>query len=130
MRPDPTLIGTVQDVAGTSVSVSLVSETATGLSFYQRRIIQNRPSRELCADSAGLYVLVWDRLSGRGGRSTKDGGRHSSRGVISGSKCNWLAKEVAKENSSEVSRSIPPSMMQSTSSPKRTSGDLWTRRSG
>lgn len=35
MRHDPTLIGTVQDVAGTSVSVSLVSETATGLSFYK-----------------------------------------------------------------------------------------------
>lgn len=35
MRSDPTLIGTVQDVAGTSVSVSLVSETATGLSFYK-----------------------------------------------------------------------------------------------
>ena len=35
MRRDPTLIGTVQDVAGTSVSVSLVSETATGLSFYK-----------------------------------------------------------------------------------------------
>lgn len=34
MRADPTLIGTVQDVAGTSVSVSLASETATGLSFY------------------------------------------------------------------------------------------------
>lgn len=34
MRSDPTLIGTVQDVAGTSVSVSLVSETATGLSFF------------------------------------------------------------------------------------------------
>jgi len=34
MLRDPTLIGTVQDVAGTSVSVSLVSETATGLSFY------------------------------------------------------------------------------------------------
>jgi DNA helicase HerA-like ATPase len=34
MRPDPTLIGTVQDVAGTSISVSLVSETATGLSFF------------------------------------------------------------------------------------------------
>ena len=35
MRSDPTLIGTVQDVAGTSVSVSLVSATATGLSFYK-----------------------------------------------------------------------------------------------
>jgi hypothetical protein len=35
MRADPTLIGTVQDVAGTAVSVSLVSETATGLSFYK-----------------------------------------------------------------------------------------------
>ncbi len=35
MRRDPTLIGTVQDVAGTAVSVSLVSETATGLSFYK-----------------------------------------------------------------------------------------------
>ncbi len=35
MRADPTLIGTVQDVAGTSVSVSLASETATGLSFYK-----------------------------------------------------------------------------------------------
>ena len=34
MRSDPTLIGTVQDVAGTSVSVSLVTATATGLSFY------------------------------------------------------------------------------------------------
>lgn len=34
MRTDPTRIGTVQDVAGTSVSVSLVSETATGLSFF------------------------------------------------------------------------------------------------
>jgi DNA helicase HerA-like ATPase len=35
MRTDPTLIGTVQDVAGTSVSVSLANETATGLSFYK-----------------------------------------------------------------------------------------------
>ena len=35
MRRDPTLIGTVQDVACTSVSVSLVSETLTGLSFYK-----------------------------------------------------------------------------------------------
>jgi uncharacterized protein len=35
MRSDPTLIGTVQDVAGTSVSVSLVSNTATGLSFFK-----------------------------------------------------------------------------------------------
>jgi uncharacterized protein len=35
MRTDPTLVGTVQDVAGTSVSVALVSETATGLSFYK-----------------------------------------------------------------------------------------------
>lgn len=35
MRSDPTLIGTVQDVAGTSISVSLVSNTATGLSFYK-----------------------------------------------------------------------------------------------
>jgi uncharacterized protein len=35
MRPDPTLIGTVQDVAGTSISVSLVSETVTGLSFFK-----------------------------------------------------------------------------------------------
>ena len=34
MRSDPTLIGTVEDVAGTSVSVSLVTATATGLSFY------------------------------------------------------------------------------------------------
>lgn len=34
MHSDPTLIGTVQDVAGTSVSVSLVNETATGLSFF------------------------------------------------------------------------------------------------
>ena len=34
MRSDPTLIGTVQDVAGTSVSVSLVTATATGLIFY------------------------------------------------------------------------------------------------
>lgn len=34
MRSDPTLIGTVQDVAGTTVSVSLVNETATGLSFF------------------------------------------------------------------------------------------------
>src|SRR6478736_2576039 len=33
MRAEPTLIGTVQDVAGTTVSVSLTSETATGLSF-------------------------------------------------------------------------------------------------
>lgn len=35
MRADPTLIGTVQDVAGTSVSVALVSESATGLSFFK-----------------------------------------------------------------------------------------------
>ncbi|MDD2754424.1 MAG: ATP-binding protein [Methanothrix sp.] len=35
MRIDPTFIGTVQDVAGTSVSVALVSETATGLSFFK-----------------------------------------------------------------------------------------------
>jgi uncharacterized protein len=35
MSADPTLIGTVQDVAGTSVSVSLVGEFATGLSFYK-----------------------------------------------------------------------------------------------
>jgi len=35
MRHDPTFIGTVQDVAGTSVSVALASETATGLSFFK-----------------------------------------------------------------------------------------------
>ena len=35
MRSDPTLIGTVQDVAGTAVSVALVRESATGLSFYK-----------------------------------------------------------------------------------------------
>jgi Helicase HerA, central domain len=35
MRADPTLIGTVQDVTGTSVSVSLVTETETGLSFFK-----------------------------------------------------------------------------------------------
>jgi DNA helicase HerA-like ATPase len=35
MHPDPTLIGTVQDVTGTTVSVSLASETATGLSFFK-----------------------------------------------------------------------------------------------
>ena len=34
MGSDPTLIGTVQDVTGTSVSVSLVSASVTGLSFY------------------------------------------------------------------------------------------------
>ena len=35
MRRDPTLIGTVQDVAGTSITVSLERETVTGLSFYK-----------------------------------------------------------------------------------------------
>ena len=35
MRRDPTLIGTVQDVAGTTVSVALASETATGLTFHK-----------------------------------------------------------------------------------------------
>lgn len=35
MRTDPTLIGTVQDVTGTTVSVALISETATGLSFVK-----------------------------------------------------------------------------------------------
>jgi hypothetical protein len=35
MRPDPTRIGTVQDVAGTSISVSLVNDSATGLSFFK-----------------------------------------------------------------------------------------------
>lgn len=35
MRTDPTLIGTVQDVTGTAVSVLLASETATGLSFFK-----------------------------------------------------------------------------------------------
>lgn len=34
MKNDPTLIGTVQDVTGTTVSVSLVSASVTGLSFY------------------------------------------------------------------------------------------------
>jgi len=33
MRTDPTLIGSVQDVAGTTVSVALINDTATGLSF-------------------------------------------------------------------------------------------------
>lgn len=35
MRPDPTLIGSVQDVAGTTVSVSLASDSATGLRFFK-----------------------------------------------------------------------------------------------
>jgi uncharacterized protein len=35
MRPDPTRIGTVQDVAGTTISVSLVNETVTGLCFFK-----------------------------------------------------------------------------------------------
>lgn len=34
VRSDPTLVGTVHDVTGTSVSVSLVSASVTGLSFY------------------------------------------------------------------------------------------------
>ena len=34
MHSDPTFIGTVQDVAGTSVSVALLKGTVTGLSFY------------------------------------------------------------------------------------------------
>ena len=33
MRADPTLIGSVQDVTGTTVSVALTNHTATGLSF-------------------------------------------------------------------------------------------------
>ncbi len=33
MPPDPTLIGTVQDVSGATVTVELTDETATGLSF-------------------------------------------------------------------------------------------------
>lgn len=35
MQADPTLIGTVQDVAGTTVSVALIRESATGLAFYK-----------------------------------------------------------------------------------------------
>ena len=35
MRHDPTLIGTVQDVSGTAVTVSLINESATGLSFFK-----------------------------------------------------------------------------------------------
>ncbi len=35
MRPDPTRIGSVQDVAGTTISVSLVNETVTGLSVFK-----------------------------------------------------------------------------------------------
>jgi hypothetical protein len=35
MRPDPTRIGTVQDVTGTAISVSLVNESVTGLSFFK-----------------------------------------------------------------------------------------------
>jgi len=34
MRRDSTLIGTVQDVSGTQVSVALISDTVTGLSFH------------------------------------------------------------------------------------------------
>lgn len=33
MRPDPTLIGTVQDVTGATITVELAEETVTGLSF-------------------------------------------------------------------------------------------------
>ena len=33
MQPDPTLIGTVQDVTGSTVTVELAEETVTGLSF-------------------------------------------------------------------------------------------------
>ena len=35
MRPDPTRIGTVQDVSGTTISVALTNESATGLSFFK-----------------------------------------------------------------------------------------------
>lgn len=35
MRSDPTLIGTVQDVTGTSISVSLANSSVTGLSFFK-----------------------------------------------------------------------------------------------
>jgi len=34
MHPDPTLIGTVQDVTGTSISVALTNATSTGLTFF------------------------------------------------------------------------------------------------
>ena len=33
MRTDPSLIGTVQDVCGTTITVALTDETATGVSF-------------------------------------------------------------------------------------------------
>jgi len=35
MRHDPTLIGTVQDVNGATITVALTNETVTGLSFLE-----------------------------------------------------------------------------------------------
>ena len=65
MRPDPTQIGTVQDVAGTSISVSLVNHSATGLSFFKGKSLQNRTSRQLCTHSTGLHIAFRHRLPGR-----------------------------------------------------------------
>src|ERR1019366_9893378 len=59
--------------------------------FLQGRIIPDWPGRELCPYSAGLYVVVWDRLSGRSGRGTKDGRRPSPVGN------QWLKVQLVGE---------------------------------
>ena len=77
MRPDPTRIGTVQDVAGTAISVSLVNESATGLSFFKGesyRIGQVGSFVRIPLGYTSLFGIV--SQVGAGAAPSRDGDTH------------------------------------------------------
>ena len=80
MRSDPTLIGTVQDVAGTTVSVSLVSETVTGLSFFNGESYRIGQVGSFVRIPLG-YTSLFGIVSQVGAGASATGGRRSSVGA-------------------------------------------------
>ena len=119
MRSDPTLIGTVQDVAGTSVSVSLVTETATGLIFYNGdsyRVGQIGSFVRIPLGYTSLFGVV--SQVGAGAAPTTEGDLHPWGNQ-------WLKVQLVGERgrAGKFERgvhNIPPSMTLSTSSPRMT----------
>jgi len=113
MRSDPTLIGTVQDVAGTTVSVSLVRESATGLSFFKGESYRIGQVGSFCGEYPWVYVAFRHCLASRAGAAPKAEGDTSPWGN------QWVRVQLVGERAataslSVVSRSTQPSMTQCT----------------
>jgi len=113
MRSDPTLIGTVQDVAGTTVSVSLVRESATGLSFFKGEILPDRQVGSFVRIPLGytsLFGIVSQVGAGAAPKAEGDTSPWGNQWV----RVQLVGEPAATASLSVVSRSTQPSMTQCT----------------